>query len=45
MSNLYKDKDYSESFDFITQGVADIFISERNSDPEAVLFKIIKQIH
>lgn len=34
-----------ESFEFITHGMADIFITDKNNDPEAVLYKIIKQLH
>ena len=44
---MYKDKDYMESFEFITQGMADIFISDRESNdtnPETVLYKILKEV-
>ncbi len=34
-----------ESFEFITHGMADIFISEKSNDPETVLYKLIKQIY
>lgn len=30
MDKLYKDKEYVESFQFITQGMADIFINDNS---------------
>jgi hypothetical protein len=47
IEKLYKDKDYMESFEFITQGMADIFINDReiyDTNPETVLYKILKEI-
>lgn len=46
MEKLYKDKDFMESFEFITQGMANIFITDKitdsDSDPAAVLYKTLK---
>jgi hypothetical protein len=36
-----------ESFEFITQGMADIFINDReiyDTNPEAVLYRVLKEI-
>ena len=49
MDKLYKDKEYVESFQFITQGMADIFINDNSqiyqNNPEAMLYRVIKQVH
>lgn len=43
------DKDYMESFEFITQGMANIFINDRLSqsenDASSVLLKVLRELH
>lgn len=49
IETLYKDKDFVESFEFITQGMANIFISDKltdfENDPSCVLYKVLKELH
>lgn len=36
-----------QSFEFITQGMADIFINDRDvndSNPEAILYRVLKEV-
>ena len=46
---LYCDKDFTEAFEFITEGVANMFISDRindlQSDDSLILYKVLKEIN
>lgn len=43
---LYRDKDFTEAFEFITEGVANMFISNRikdlHSDDSCILHQVLK---
>ena len=45
--HLYNDKDFLESFEFITRGIASIFVQDQeffNAHPDAMLYQIIQQL-
>ena len=47
VEKLYKDKDYMEAFQFITQGMADIFINDQEiyeTNPEVVLYRVLREL-
>ena len=43
---MFSDKDYVESFEFITEGVANMFISSANkfSEDSTALYKVLKNV-
>lgn len=42
--NLFFDKDFTEAFEFITEGVANMFITGKTSSENSVLYKVIREI-
>ena len=41
---LFSDRDFTEAFEFITEGVGNMFITNKNTDEAMILYKVIRTI-